>query len=576
MKPIEKRVYSGVALGVVFLIGNVIFTSSHAFAQQSETADPVELRASGKSANFTVQIKDILGKFRHGRVTVHEANGDASLVVPAIDGVGSARLEPGKYFARIEAYDGLIPYVVSINEIEITAGETTHLEHEILEGTAGGRPLGAFDTDGDLVIDSTEVALGSDPNSALSIPGVRTHEWPAQVKSSEAGWMRGELHAHSDYGVGTESVSAVIKRAENAGLDFLAILDRNTLAPALDKNYESKTMVMIPGMEWGDDRNGVALVYAPASMPPPIGSNEEMDAHARLIQAQGGLIFAGHPCFPTAPWNRQLVNLNGVQGWCMGWRSIPPIATGHLLSENLEKSEGDYVYPIARAANIPAMSANMQATAYWHFEMSFGRPLTLIGGSQSGHKKVAIGQPLTYVYAQEKSLKGILEGLRLGRTYVSESEQGPTIEWIGDIFNDGSIDVSIGGSVPIDHPTKYFVRIKRAKGKKMEIMINGVTSIAAEITNDDWVYPYVFSPENFEVYTVRVVSAPTGSDKGYGARVVHAMTSPIYAQVIVHGNTVEGAEIGSDGWVRIENEYMAPAQIDAFMEHVKANSKSLN
>lgn len=564
----------------IFLVYLVAGASGLVFSQQAAQEGEV----ADKSANFSIVIKDILGNPRHGRVTVRPRDGRGGLVVPCIDGIGVATLEEGKYIARVEVYDGLVPYVVSIREFEIADGIPFILEHEVLEGTTGGARLGAFDADGDLVIDSAELELGADPRSAMSIPGVRTHEWPAQVKTGEPGWLKGELHAHSNYGSGTESVSDVIKRAEKAGLDFLAILDRNTLGSALDKDYTSKKMVMIPGMEWGDDRNGVALVYAPGSMPPPVGSNEEMDAHARLIQAQGGLVFAGHPCFPSGPWNRQIQAMNGVEAWCMGWRAIPPIATGYLLSENLERLpdtdlqgkivKGNYVYPIARAAHLPAVSANAQATAYWDFEMQYGRTLTLIGGSQSGHRKVEIGAPVTYVYAQERSLQGILDGLRLGRTFVSEDSNGPTIDWIGDIFDDGTIDVGVGGSVPVEHPTKYYVRVKGAKGKKLEIMTNGAASISTEIDLDDWVFPYVFTPEGYEVYKVRIVSAP--QDKGYGYREVHAMSSPIYADVIIHDKTVEGADIGTDGWVKIENEYMAPAQIDAFMEQIKANSSQTN
>lgn len=582
----SRNVVRTLAITVVLLL-NVLGQSFHtvgtAEAQRGDESDGEKLGTSGETANFTVLIKDILGKPRHGRVVVRNLEDQSGNLVPAVDGMGTATLKPGPYAARIEVYDGLVPYVVSIKKFTIDEGEAAFLDYELLEGATGGRPLSAFDQDNDLVIDGAEIALGSDPADPMSIPGVRTFRWPAQVMSRESGWVRGELHAHSEYGVGTESVSRVVKRAERAGLDFLAILDRNTLGPALDEDYTSKTMVMIPGMEWGDDKHGVALVYAPGTRLPEVSTNEEMDAYARLIQEQGGLVFAGHPCFPTSPWNRKLSHLNGVQGWCMGWRAIPPMATGHLMSQYLERLpdtefqgeivKGDYVFPIARAANIPGLSANGQATAFWNYEMSYGRHLTLIGGSQSGTKSVEIGEPLTYVYAQEKSLKGILEGLRLGRTYVSSGVDGPKIEWMGDMFDDGSVDVSIGGVVPIDHPTKYFVRVRGAQGKKLEVMINGVTSLESQINGSDWIYPYVITPEHYEVYTVRVVEKP--DSQGFGFTNVLAMTSPIYAQGIVQDNTV-GNQVGTEGWVKIENEYVAPAQIDAFVEQLKANSRSQN
>ncbi|MFP6581899.1 MAG: CehA/McbA family metallohydrolase [Candidatus Hydrogenedentota bacterium] len=430
--------------------------------------------------------------------------------------------------------------------------------------------MSEFDQDGDLIIDVVEVEQGTDPHDAVSRPGATPFRWPEQVLGSEEGWLRGELHAHSSYGVGTESVSKVIARAEKLNLDFLSILDRNTLAPALDESYRSNRLIMIPGMEWGTKESGVALVYTPGSMPSLPRSEEEMSVFTRLVQAQGGLVFAAHPCYPTSPWNWSAENLNGVQAWCMNWRAMPPMGIGLVHEHNRLRKDGRYVSSLARVSVLPGLSANGQASAYWDFEMRNGRQLTLIGGSQSGSPKVPMAEPVTYVYAKEKSLSGIMEGLRLGRTYVSKGLKGPKIEWVGDIFDDDSIDVSMGGTVPLDYPTRYWVRVQGAKDCKLEVVSNGITSRSVSILMDDWVFSYVLNPGHLAVSKIRIVDDP--EEMGFGLREVLAMTSPIFANGIVQTGDVEG----ENGWVKIDNDYMAPSRIDDFINYLEDNFKPSN
>lgn len=522
------------------------------------------------SGFLVVNVKDILGAPRDARVILRNSAGDEVQRVAARGGSGRGIVEIGSYTAHVEVFDGPLPLVVSIQPVSIAEAQESVITYQLLLGVAGGRSLRAFDQDGDLVIDGVEIEQGTDPYDAISRPNTKSYRWPVQVLSEKEGWLRGELHAHSEYGVGTESVSKVIGRAERLGLDFLSILDRNTLGPALDKDFRSSRTVLIPGMEWGDDTSGVALVYAPGSLPPLPKSEEEMAAYTTMLQAQGGLVYAGHPSFPTSPWNWDAKTLNGVQAWCMEWRGMPPIGVQMLQERHQIRTGEKYATSNGRAAAMAGLSANGQATAFWDFEMSSGISLGLIGGSQTGSPKVKMAEPVTYVYAKQKSLPGILEGMRLGRTFVSKGLDGPTIEWVGDIFDDGSIDVSIGGTVPLDHPTRYFVRVRGAKEKKLELMLNGVVTRSVPILLDDWVFSFVQNPGYLAVYRVRVVDTPTGN--GFGLREMFAMTSPIYANGIVQTDDIQGEQ----GWVRIENDYLAPAQIDNFIEYLEDNFRPNN
>ena len=216
------------------------------------------------------------------------------------------------------------------------------------------------------------------------------------------------------------------------------------------------------------------------------------------------------------------------------------------------------------------MSSNAQSSVYWDYELNRGLRLAAIGGSQTGSPKVAMGTPLTYVYAKEKSLKGILDGIRLGRTYISNGLDGPKIDWVADIFDDGTIDTGIGGIVPIDEDTSYFCRIQNAKGKKLEILLNGSPIASKNIDSDDFGFTYIERPTAAVVYRLRVFGQPTDRSKGFGLTETFAMTSPIYARGVIAIEDKLGA------LVKIDNEYISPETIKAFNDHLKRTSPPIN
>ncbi len=517
----------------------------------------------GVNGVLSVDITDILGNFLESRVRLTHIDHNETLSLRVPTGQDDFNVGIGKYLAYISVYDEGVPYVVSSQRIEISRNKTSYLLYELLEGAGAGRPLGAFDQDGDQFLGRVEIAENTDPSDANSVPGIATLNWPAQHHSSEAGWLRGELHAHSKYGVGTEKVSRVIRRAEKLGLDFLAILDRNTLEAPLDPEFRSDTVVLIPAMEWGSDDKGVALVYSPRSLPMLPETSAEMGAMIRTIRRQGGLVYAAHPCYPIGSWNWNVDDLNGIQAWCMGWRSVPGITVNAVNEYNRILVDDRFVHPLAKAANLPGLSSNGQSTMYWDYELNRGLRLGVIGGSQTGSRKVRMAEPVTYVYAMEKSLQGILDGIRLGRTYISRGLDGPQIDWVGDISDDDTIDVSIGGVVPLDVETKFYCRIRGAKGKKLEIMLNGSPDASKMIPKDDWIFEYVRRPEDPVIYRIRIVTPPT--EKGFGLLETVAMTGPIYVRGVMSDTLIDGELL------KIENDYIDPEDLNSFMQYLENN-----
>lgn len=506
----------------------------------------------GPSGAVVVSIRNVLGAGLSGEVELRGPR-DYKARFAVAEGRGEGRARLGRTTAYVYAYDRGIPILVDIREVDVAANGTPAIEVEVLEGSAGNRPLSAFDTDFDLVLDRLETRVGTDPKDANSLPGETVYEWPSPVLGKESRWYRGELHAHSTYGIGKQSVRELVRRAERLGLDFLAITDRNTLDAALDPEFKSNSVVLIPAMEWGNVDKGVALVYAPGVFPPPTDRISVAQALMLRVQAQGGVFAIAHPCFGTAPWQWGLSWANAIEVWCRGWNTPPPLWWDRLGEDVKERKDGQLIHSIAIATATPGQSANGQAALFWDLETTRGLKASVIAGSYTVDSRSPMGSPVTYVFAREKSLKGILEGLRMGRTFVSKDLKGPVINLTADMMDDGTIELGIGQYAPLNVPIRFFVEVQHAKGKRLEVLLNGRPFRSQPINSDAWTYSFLRVPESYSVYRARVVErAKPGS---HGVVDVLAMTSPIYAVEIIP------VAPGQEGnlWIEIPSEYVDPS-----------------
>ena len=536
-------------------------------------ANPITL-AQNLNGTIQVRLENILGVKLAGKLILLNPDGSRVREVALPEGEATIEHPSGNYDVHTYAIEDGVPYLVDIQEIAVRSGERTEVTVELLEGGSANRPIRAFDQDFDLALDLVELAAGTDPDDARSIPGQSSFDWPSPVLSEEGAWYRGELHAHSEHGRGEESVAELIKRAEKLGLDFLAITDRNTLAAALDPAFHSDSVVLIPAMEWGDDERGQALLYAPATFPEYTQNYAEAQAMAIRVQAQGGIFVIAHPNFPIGSWQWGLQYANGVEVWCRKWRGIPPMTLEQLNDRWTQRKDGKLIYSIAVAAATNSfsseaqsallqllgvsanaqsygISANAQSALFYDLELVRGMKAGVIAGSNSASPKVPLASPVTYVYGREKSLQGILEGLRRGRTFVSRDLDGPTIEFQADILVDGSIDVGMGGIIPVNRRSRLIVGIEGARGARMDILLNGYPIRSRPIESDRLYYSMEQQPDTFAVYRVRIVTA--AEEYGFGPTELLAMSSPIYAQSYVVDDRA-----GEEGWIELENQYEDP------------------
>lgn len=505
-----------------------------------------------------IDITDVLGNHLPARVDLMDFAGNPPIQLEVPEGRLEATAPAGEYRVYVHVYDDGVPVLVEIQDIHIRENRSAYLLVSLLEGASGALRLRDFDADGDLAIDRVELSSGTDAYNAAEVPGRPPLPYDTRILGKEARWYRGELHAHSRHGRGAETVRQLVRRAERAGLDFLAITDRNTMAAVHDPEFQSDKLVLIPAMEWGNESKGLALIYGPRTEPDPPGDIPAAQAECIRVQAQGGIFAIAHPCLSSSPWLWGLSYVNAIQVWHTGWRTPPPFRLQQLGEDLRDRKDGRLVYAIAQAAaraDLTPTSANTQAAYFYDLELGNGLMAGAIGGSGAAAANTPLAAPVTYIFARDKSLPALLEGLRMGRTYISSGLKGPELHFVADVLADGKTDVGIGGVVPLNVNVQFIVGVKRAAGKKLQVLEDGRPIRTVPIVKDNVVIQFQRHNTRSSIFRVRVIDTPPKNRPGYGDIEVLAMSSPIYAQEITQELLWRNPSLDVDKtWVRIESD----------------------
>jgi hypothetical protein len=529
-----------------------------------ESKKPDAPKVKGETGLLDVKVTDVGGRSLAVRVDLQDADGVIEDRYDAPQGVGQFQPSLGAFRAYVYVYDNQVPMLVHVQDVQIAKGTAAQLAVNLLEGASGKLGIRDFDFDGDLAIDRVELEAGTDPQNPSSIPGKKPIVYDQRVLQEGERWYKGELHAVSSYGGGKEGVAALIQRAEQAGLDFLAITDLNTMEACSDPAYRSDKIVLIPAMAWGSRENGIALIYGPGTMPEPAGSSELAQAECVRIQSQGGVFAIAHPCSTAAPWKWDVPDVNAVQVWNGPWRAAEPLRLADLPETLKTRSNGDLVRSVAAAAatadksrallNV-GISGNDQATLFWDYETVRGAVCSVIAGSGSSDGKTPLGQPVTWIKAANKSLPALMHGLRVGRTFVGNSPTGTQLDFRADVLNDGRIDVGMGGAIPLGVDVGFYVLVTGGTGCEVQLLRDGHPIMTKRIEGDTASFSYSQKTDYRAVYRLRVIRQPQGGSKGYGPVEVVAMSSPIYADDIGSELLMTGPIDLNKTWVKLDSQY---------------------
>jgi predicted metal-dependent phosphoesterase TrpH len=265
----------------------------------------------------------------------------------------------------------------------------------------------------------------------------------------DAGWYKGDLHCHTFHSDAKGSPELLHAAAKQAGLDFLAIADHNTIT---QRGYfhpkSSPELVFVSAMEV-TTAEGHANVY---------GVDEWIDfrmtspshAHtlAQLVHDKGGLLSINHDKPPIA-WEYQFPAADCQEVWQSTW-----------------------------------MAWNWIALERWQQRLASGLRLSAIGGSDYHQPAelrpegpLVLARPTTVLWLPELSENAIIAAMKAGHGYITESPSGPSLVM--------SVDGQPMGS-EVTAPRSIRIQITGASGDFLAL-IDATGEIAAfPITEDNW------------------------------------------------------------------------------------------
>jgi hypothetical protein len=287
------------------------------------------------------------------------------------------------------------------------------------------------------------------------------------MQAAEPRWLKGDLHHHTHHSDGAHSVAEVMKLAEEAGLDFIALTDHNTITQNTVR-CESPVLA-IPGLEVTTNHGHLNI----------LGARELVDFRFRTAaefrRPAAGLVVLNHPHCDFCPWEHDFA----------------------------------FDFDLAEVWNGLWTARNERALAWWQAELAAGRRVPAVGGSDCHRVElfsvIRTGAPTTYVLAADATVEAILEGLKAGRVMISDMQDGPAI-WMtpgpGETVAPGSCEVSI--------------RLERAEDCTLRLIDR--TGIIYEAPAGDTTYVWEAASGNFLRAELR--SDFTG--------MVRALTNPVY------------------------------------------------
>ena len=266
---------------------------------------------------------------------------------------------------------------------------------------------------------------------------------------SEAGWYRGDLHCHTYHSDARGAPELLHAAAKQAGLDFLAIADHNTIT---QRRYfhpqSSPDLVFVRAMEV-TTAVGHANIYGVDEWI-DFRMTRPSDAHVleRLVHDRGGLLSINHDK-PTIPWDYDFPAADCQEVWQSTW-----------------------------------MAWNWVSLERYQNRLASGMKLSAIGGSDFHQPDrllpegpLVLARPTTVFFLPELSEDAVLAAMKSGHGYVTESPSGPHLE-----IRTG--DIVMGGTASAI--TSIDAIVRGAAGDRLVLIDATGPLLDVEISGDDW------------------------------------------------------------------------------------------
>jgi hypothetical protein len=290
---------------------------------------------------------------------------------------------------------------------------------------------------------TVSIALENAPRALAPQP---TRTFPVR---QGAGWYRGDLHCHTFHSDAKGSPELLHAAARQAGLDFLAIADHNTIT---QRRYfhpqSSPDLVFVRAMEV-TTAVGHANVYGVDDWI-DFRMTRPSDAHVleKLVHEKGGLLSINHDK-PTIPWDYDFPTADCQEVWQSTW-----LAWNWVSLERYQNR----------------LAAGMKLSAIGGSD--FHQPARLMPEGPLG-----LARPTTVLFLPELSEDAVLAAMKSGHGYVTESPTGPHLEM-------GSGDIAMGSTA--SELAAVDVQVRGAPGDRL-VLIDATGPVAElEIGSADW------------------------------------------------------------------------------------------
>jgi hypothetical protein len=329
-------------------------------------------------------------------------------------------------------------------------------------------------------------------------------------------WLKGDLHVHSAHSSDAQDspVADVIAKAEQLGLDYLAITDHDNhvegqLTTWNDVAHHSDELMLLYGVEWTTGL-GHANLFSSAPFD-----------HAALYALRDG---PGRTSIEAA-------HAQGIH-----------FSVNHPAAKDLWEHGFELSYDSMEVwtAVFLVPNSNDRAIELWDDVLRGGRRMTARGGSDSHHQHDAesllfdIGNPTTWVRAREVSTAAVLEALKAGRVSVSYAPAAERVELRADADGDGTFEALMGDSIPADGADLALqvevVGFRSGAGYELTLVKNGETFTSAPLHSAITTFRDTVAPGERAYYRAELRGdtplAPLISSLGFGRFI--ALTNPIY------------------------------------------------
>jgi hypothetical protein len=336
----------------------------------------------------------------------------------------------------------------------------------------------------------------------------RAGEVHESTEFSGAGWLRGDLHAHTWHSDGTASLVDLVAAARAQSLDFVAVTEHNTISHLAGiRELSESGLLLIPGVEISTYRGHANVWPADGFVEFRCDSDEQMRRVRQAVRESGGLFSVNHPKVDGPPWEyTELFEPDCIEVWGGPW-----------------------------------FISNYQSLSVWDEQLREGKRITAVGGSDKHVGPYAerspwydLGTPCTWVYAEERSVDAILGAVRDGHVLVSATPSGPRVALCAHVAGSVGAEVGIGDElcVPSGDTVSLECSVVGASGSILRLISTGQV-LETEIDGDDFDARWEVPVEGDTFWRAEVIEPPEAPlDEEPAALMALALTNPLYVRAV--------------------------------------------